>query len=53
MNFVTFEQWMEILKRCAERYNIVLKSEACAHRNFYDSGDTPYGAVMIIRDFGY
>jgi hypothetical protein len=53
MPAVSFDQWMKTLRACAKRHGIELKGSAQDHRVYYDNGDTPYGAVLQIKEFGY
>lgn len=53
MIVVSFEQWLVTLRRCAERHGVELDANDARHRYFYDVGNTPYGTVMEILEFGY
>lgn len=50
---VSFEEWLAILHRCAARHGVELTGSDDDHRVFYDNDNTPYGAVMLIDEFGY
>lgn len=53
MNYVSFDEWLAALRRCAQSYGVELSDRDMAHYDYYDRGDTPYGAITMIRDFGY
>lgn len=50
---VSFDEWMKTLRSCAERHAVELDKEDDKHRYFYDVGNTPWGTVIEIREFGY
>ena len=50
---VSFVEWLNSLKRCAEKHSVSLNENDLDNKVFYDNGDTPIGAVRLIQDFGY
>jgi hypothetical protein len=53
MASVTFEEWLRQLRHHVCLYRVNLRDSDDEHRIFYDCGDTPFGAVMVIRQYGY
>lgn len=51
MMIVSFERWMEILRRAGGREGVDLDQDDAAYRHYFDQGDTPRGALFDIISF--